>query len=384
MTGSMISARSVRWSGAPALALGALLSLVACSASDGEFERSLRSAGDEAQRGNPEKAERDYAALVNDERLAPGDRAEALYRLAHLELDHDKPGRARGNFQKLLREFRQTPRAPRAALDLARLEERQGRTAEARDAYLDVLASFPDSGGAEAAVAAFARLSDEPASETIAALRRLGAPALDEALRWQEAKALESEGQSRAAIDAYEALVARYPLPTGRYADDALLRAAKLRRTLGDALGCLDTLDVLLDSRTRATVVGSHERAAYAEGHLLSALVLRDDLGRASDALARFSSLPAEHPDSRLVDDAYWQAAVTARLLDRNERACSEATRLVEARPDSRFAQCLALPCPERFKNDDEARCTRLVSATPHPGKPLPRVSDTPAEAYGR
>ncbi len=104
----------------------------------------------------------------------------------------------------------------------------------------------------------------------------------------------------------------------------------------------------------------------------MAGVVLRDDLGRSSDALTRFSSLPVEHPDSRLVDDAYWQAALTARALERDERACDEAKHLAESRPNSRFVRCLGIPCPTQYQNADEARCTRLVTLTSTSGEPRP------------
>src|SRR5690606_16563906 len=87
---------------------------------------------------------------------------------------------------------------------------------------------------------------------------------LDGFLRARLADALVSDGEEVRAIAVLEDLVRRHPLPRGTHSDEALLRAAQLRRGLGDAHGALQTLEVLLEVDRKSALAGSYERGSYA------------------------------------------------------------------------------------------------------------------------
>lgn len=327
----------------PLLAFG--LGHLACAVQRGEFEQQME-AGEKARRQKDLSAEqasfeRAAAAAVDDD-----ERAEAHYRAAHALLRAGKIEQGAMRLEQLAQRYPHSARAARAWLDAGRSWEKLGRSEQATHAYETVWLKYPDSGAAITAAKRTVQLQpgDNDSLKWEGVLTKNRSLALRPALLYQLGLSLEATSPPEA-ITAFQEVAKLEPLPGGAYTDDALLRAALLRRAAGDFQGALETLKLLIPHGGNAVIVGSYNRSAYVESLLLQGRILRDDLANISDAKEAFLKLPERFPDSRLVDDALWEVAVTDYRARGN--GCDAIHRLRETRPHSSLLRCSPTLCPD-------------------------------------
>lgn len=344
--------------------LAALLtaSLSACGARPSPYEQAMTAAAAQAREQRPGEA----AALYQEAaRKAPQKdlEAEARYREAWVWQRAGQLERALSCLEQLATDGAGPNRQPRVWLDIGRLRAKTGDSVGARAAYREVLA-YPDSGVAPRAADALAHEAASPRSKAYESLLPLAAPstALDAFLRWRIAQAKADEGDLRDAIAQAEDLARRHPLPVGAYTDDALLLAARLRRILGDDVGALATIEAFLSAEEKAALVGSYERATYAEARFLAADIYQVDRKDGSRAEAMLEELVQNDETSRLRDDALFRAAWLAHESGRSDVACSRAKRLRELVPPSPLAACTGIVCAgEPSAERGSRRCERAV-----------------------
>lgn len=344
---------------------GLWMALSACAGAPDAYTAAIERSRTAERAGNYPEAAR---ALEEAAERAPSsrDRDEMLYRKAFLHRKMEEPAQAGAALEAYARKFPRSERAPRALLDAGRAYERANRAQAARRAYDEIIERYPRSGGALTAAERWVALSAAPAPDAWRALlERVSDPELEEGARYRLARSLEESDPARE-IQEYEALVRRFPLPRGVYADEALYRAALLRRALGDPEGALITLEILLEARSSSFFFGSYERSSFAAARLLEGEILRDDLRRPEEALVRFERLFSEHPTSRLRDDALFQKAWTLFFMGRGDDACATLTRLEDELPDSSFARCGALFC-EPQRAELSASCCARAPTGPRP-----------------
>lgn len=303
-------------------------------------------AAEEARRRGDFETERAHFAEAQELAKSDQDRSEARYRAAESHVREGDLERGADALEDFARRSRDDPRSARAWLDAARAWEKAGRKSRALDAYRIVFERYPDSGGALSAAKRYVDLSASSEEEIVSIWKRLlttnDSTDLDEGLRYNYARALERTSP-RDAILAYEDVVRVHPLPGGRYADEALLRAALLRRRLGDPDGALTTLELLGQHGGKAAFVGSYTRPSYAEAQMLKGMILRDDKGALSDARRAFTLLVERYPQSRLVDDALFEHLLTVKMQGGD--TCKAFRNLERVSPSSKYTRCERLIC---------------------------------------
>lgn len=339
---------------------------VACGGGKSEYQLALDRGAAAERAGQEDEA---HAALTEAAERASSDaqRDEAFYRRALLGRRGEAPLQTVERLRAFAREHPRADRAPRALLDAARILEREGKPDEARDTYDEVVTKYPRSSGALSAAERVAALTP---GDTSAAWQKLvernRERELDAGLRYHWALSLE-EADPRTALRQHEEVARRDPLPMGRFSDEALLHAARLRRRLGDIEGALQTLEALLASRGHSMMVGSYERSSFAEARFLEAEILRDDARRISEAESTFLRLANDHPTSRWSDDALFQAATIAHHEQRASAACKWMKRLSSEHAESVLRVCEPLFC-EAGAAPVEKCCARAAPGFPAPG----------------
>lgn len=330
--------------------------------------RSSMNRAEEARRTGQFSEERRHFDEAARRATKPNDASEARYRSAQTWVRAGQHEAGALRLEKFALAYPQSARAARAWLDSGRAWEKAKEHEKALTAYRYVVSKYPESGislgAAKRIVSIEVELRNRSAHEEWRQLLTSNRSSeFDEALRYHYARSLEEVSKRRALL-AYQEVAQRHPLPRGTYADEALLRAAMLRRELLDPTGALETLDVLLGQGGPAAVLGSYTRTTYVEALLLKGLILRDDLNLPRRALKVFESLPKKHPQSRLVDDAVWQSIRTERTLGSDP--CSRFQQLRELRPGSRYLRCEALLCSETMADKrHEKTCEEWLGTFP-------------------
>ncbi len=344
---------------------GWALAVCACAGGPSAYSQALERAN-QAERRHDHVSARSELRSAADQAPSIRERDEALYRSASVAKQEGDAARAAHEMLAFARAHPKSARAARALLDAGRAFERAADGAGARSAYAELVKKYPSSGGTMSAAKRYVELSAGPApAEWQKLIAENSDRELDAGLRYEWARSLESS-DPRAALSIYEDVARRDPLPQGTHSDEALLRAAELRRQLGDPRGALATLEVLLEARSFSYLAGSYERSAFARARLLEGQIQRDDLQRPSEAAHTFELLISEHPLSRLVDDALFEQAWALALDDRVERACQVLERLAKEHPDSPLRACTPLYCVEQAAAIDP-RCCRSFSASSRP-----------------
>lgn len=141
--------------------------------------------------------------------------------------------------------------------------------------------------------------------------------------------------QPELALSYYDLLVRRYG--KGPLVDDALWHGARLARAQGDPRGAVRRLRDLQNRREVSFGTGSYLSVWHDDGLLQLALVLRDDLGEAAEAVVELRKLPRLYPTSTLHDDALMEEARALVLLGKNSEACIALTRLRERYAESKY-----------------------------------------------
>jgi tetratricopeptide (TPR) repeat protein len=281
----------------------------------------------------------------------PRDAEEARYRAAGSYERAGDVARAEAIYRALAAQGPSAERRARADFALAALWERSGREAAAQEQLASAIRLHPDSGLASAALERHLRyLREQGGSQrALAYLEREGAALssteLGEALVYRRARELDDAGRTAEARDAYLACAERFPYPGGAYWDDALLRAADKELALGAPQRAISHLSRMLAEQESASIMGSYERARYAEAQLTMGRIYRDVLHDERRARLELRKVWLRHPKSSLVDDALFEEALVARGASDEAGACAALSILVTQRPDSRYAACAHLLC---------------------------------------
>lgn len=299
----------------------------------GEYARAAKLWADAAQKAPPgrEREEARYRQAASLERSGDDASAETLYRGIE-----STPGE----------------RSERAAYARAEIAERHLAKNDSLSALRSVIVRYPNSGLARGAATRYlAREAELGGAEralaaTEALLAEVRHSELEESLVYARARRLEELERNEAAREAFLDLARRFPYPHGAYWDDALLAAARIDQRLGNYQAALETLDRLLSARETSRLNGSYERSGYAEARFLSAEIWRDNLKDPLRARAAFRRVWADHPTSRLRDDALFEEALTALASGDANGACEPARLLLRSEPDSRYAACVTELCP--------------------------------------
>ncbi|HXK18903.1 MAG TPA: hypothetical protein VNG33_13925, partial [Polyangiaceae bacterium] len=169
----------------------------------------------------------------------PRDAEEARYRAADAYAAAGDAARAEALYRALAAQGQGAERRARADFALAELFETTGREAAAQTQRDAAIRKNPDFGVAHDALARRITYLEKQggAAAVLAYLddlaRGLSQSELGEAIAYQQARALDSAGQTARARDAYLSCADRYPYPSGAYWDDALFRAAEQELLLG-------------------------------------------------------------------------------------------------------------------------------------------------------
>lgn len=344
--------------------------LASCAGGRSEYDRLMDEAQKRSRLGKHDEAHEFYrrAEGIADSKE---DEMEARYRAAGLLRRQDRHEEAARSYQRLARAMPRGPRAARAWLDAGRALEDAEQDSAALDSYRVVVEKYPRSGIWIRAAERVAALHPGGAVEAWREMLELKGPERAPSIHYHLGRALEDQNQPRAALRQYEASVRLAPMPRGLYADNALLRIAEIRRSLGEHAGALEALTLLLEHRSRAAVLGSYERSTFARGQMLRGFIYRDNLGRPDRGAEEFARVEKNHPQSRLRDDALWQAAWTFWASDQSHKACKHARQLESKDPESRYAPCLGLICPQfgQPAAEDGRRCERALNELPEQGR---------------
>jgi len=334
-------------------ALGLLLvALAGCgSPPPAAYTRETTSAQAAQREGRHRAAAEAYerAARIADK---PRDADEARYRAADAFERAGDTARAEALYRALAADAGAGERQSRAAFALAELLERSGREREAHEQLALAIRRHPDSGVARGALlrhldylraeGGSARVLEYLAAET----RALSGSELAETLVYRRARELDTENRTAEARDAYLECAARFPYPTGAYWDDALWRAAQKELLLGGPQRAIAHLRRMLAEQESARIMGSYERARYAEAQLQLGRIYRDVLHDPTGARFELRQVWVRHPQSALVDDALFEEAKVAYDAGDPPGSCAALRLLLQQRPDSRYAACAHLLCP--------------------------------------
>lgn len=339
---------------------GCLLLLISSCAGNEQYTKEL-SAAEQARRQKNGQLERMHFEKAAKLASTEDDEAEALYRSAHSLLRDDELAKAASEFEKLATAHPTSVRAARSWLDAGRTWEKLKEQQRALLAYRQVRKNYPAAGGAITAAKREVALTPGPPEATWEVFTQESSePSLTAALLFHWAMSLEATDPVTA-IALYERTASVEPIPLGSYSDDALLRAAKVRRHLGDFPGALETLSLLTEQDTSTAIVGSYTRETYVEALFLSGMILRDDRKEFTQAHQVFVTLSERYPNSRLVDDALWEAGLTT--LQTASSACTDKERLERMRPQSRYLRCANWLCPIGEEEPQQAKvCAEWAS----------------------
>jgi tetratricopeptide (TPR) repeat protein len=281
----------------------------------------------------------------------PRDAEEARYRAADAYARAGDLPKAQTLYRALAASPTPSERQSRAEFALAELLERSGQVEAGQEQLARAIRRHPNSGVARGALVRHldylrgrggsALVLSYLADESRASARS----ELSETLVYRRARELDAVGQAAAARDGYLDCAARFPYPIGAYWDDALLRAARKELELGSPTRAIAHLQRMLAEQEGASIMGSYERARYAEAQLEVGRIYRDVLHDPARARQELRKVWLLHPKSPLVDDALFQEALLAHQGGDQQGSCAALTILVRNRPDSRYAPCAHLMC---------------------------------------
>lgn len=323
-----------------------LLALAGCgSPPAAAYAREKQLAQAEQRAGRHREAGKAYerAAALADR---PRDADEARYRAADAYARAGDVARARDLYRALAAAPGAGDRQARADFALSELLERSDGAEAAQQHLASAIRRHPSSGLARGAlVRHLAYLREHGGSESVLSYlagesTALGHSELAEALVYFRARELDTIGRATEARDAYLECAARFPYPIGAYWDDALFRAAQKELELGAPTRAIAQLERMLAEQESANIMGSYERARYAEAQLQVGRIYRDSLHDAARAKLALRRVWLRHPQSSLVDDALFEEALIARRAGDAAGSCEALSILLRERPDSRYAAC--------------------------------------------
>lgn len=365
-----------------ALAL-ALVGATACAPVIGEAYLNAVSAGERAYgAGRFEEAARAFDdAAGKATRVKDRDEARLLHARA-LQRAERWP-EARASYERLVRESPEGPRTARARFEIADLALAHGDPQQGFALLADAVRRHPDHG---LAASSLFRLADHEAESggPEGALRWLAsvAPAmrsteLDQTVTFATARWLERAGRPAEAVAAYLRAAREHPYPHGALTDDAYWYAAELELSAERPAVAIAILRELLSAReSPSQTLGSYERPRFSQAQMRIAEITRDKLHDRAAARREFHRLFTVHTTSILRDDALWAEALLARDDGDAAETCRLVRTLVSDLPDSRFARCARVLCPDAPAPKGARECPDYVVRELHPGAPTP--GDTP------
>lgn len=303
-------------------------------------------------KGDHAAAARHYerAAALADK---PRDAEEARYRAADSYARAGDTPRAESVYESLASAGPDAERRARADFALADLLQKTGREPAGQARLAAAIRRNPNSGLARLALSEHLDyLREHGGSEQVlsyldSAADALGQSELGETIAYRRARELDQSGRAAEARDAYLACAARFPYPTGAYWDDALFRAAEIELALGAPQRAVQHLERMLAEQESAVITGSYERGRYAEAQLKIGEIYRDVLADPARARRELRKVWDKHRTSRLVDDALFQEALLAHAAGDESGTCAPLSIIARQLPDSRYAPCAHLLCPE-------------------------------------
>lgn len=304
-----------------------------------------------SEHGQHREAAQKYerAAALADK---PRDAEEARYRAADAYERAGDLAHAEALYRALSAQSDSAERRSRADFALAELLERSGRVEAGQAQLAWAIRRNPSSGLARAGLTRHLDyLREQGGSERALSYlagesAALGSSELAETLLYRRARELDDAGRRADARDAYLECAARFPYPSGAYWDDALYRAAQAELALGAPERAVAELERMLAEQESASIMGSYERARYAESQLELGRIYRDSLHDAVRARTELRKVWLRHPNSQLVDDALFEEALLAHQAGDRAGTCEPLTILRRERPASRYAPCSGLLCP--------------------------------------
>ncbi|PIE06180.1 MAG: hypothetical protein CSA75_00845 [Sorangium cellulosum] len=296
------------------------------------------------------------------------DRDEALYLEAASYQRADRNRKAAAAYESLIALSPRGARAARSAYELAQFEINHGSKSRGWKMLHKFIKDYPQSGLARRALLRFLVHLDEDRGleKTITyinesmkwyALHDLGEVAL-----YQKALRLERLGRLTEARDTFVFCARTYPYPDGGLYDDSLFRASLLDEQLGNPQLAVQHLRDLLSVREPSTLNGTYERPRYSEAQMRLGTLHRDALGDPDGARKEFRKLFDSFKTSLLRDDALWAEAKIASDQDDKEGACEALTLLVKTFPESRYAPCAKLLCPDAPNVDARQKCRPYIA----------------------
>jgi tetratricopeptide (TPR) repeat protein len=203
--------------------------------------------------------------------------------------------------------------------------------------------------------------------------RDLGKTELVEMIAFFTAEHLETQGQDRAARDAFGAIADRWPYPYGAFFDSALWRASLLDEKAGQYQAAIDDLERMLAQRETTMILGSYERKNFVPAAIRIGELYRDRLHDHARARAAFHRLYTDFAHSTARAEALWLEADLWRADGDVETECGRLGTLVHEFPDSRFVPCAIKQCPDLSrarKSAAPAECHDYVA----------RITESPEE----
>ncbi len=291
------------------------------------------------------------------------DRNEAAYRHAVSLLRAQRIGEAKTALQRILTRTPNSFRAPRAAYDLARIEMRHGDRAKAIELTRRALVRFPNSGPARGAlftlIAEARKDGDEKQVESTLRdlIDRVPKAAIREQLSYQLGRTFAAQGRLADAERQFLRVAKQFPYPHGALWDDALWRAAEAAEKTGRPRAAISHLKQMLKEQEPSHLSGSYQRPRFAEAQYHIGELYRDRLKDAAGARSAFRRVWTNHPNTLLRDDAKWAEARLAHATGDRDGACAAGKELINELPDSRYAACVHVLCPNvRFTRGRECR----------------------------
>ena len=214
-----------------------------------------------------------------------------------------------------------------------------------------VVVDFPESGVAQVALGIVIRHDDESSPELgLAHLERLAprvkGTKVEEKVRYERAKHLDTLGRTELARDAFLEVATRWPYPFGAFNDDAFFRAGEMEEKLGRPREAIALYERLLAQREESGFMGTYERPRYLPALLRVAQIYEERLNDRGMARATLHRLYTQFPTSTMRDDALWREAELWRKDGDTSTACDRLATLATDFPDSRYVPCTSLRCP--------------------------------------
>lgn len=332
---------SVRRSAA-ALALIAL-ALVACGPTRRpEYVRWMASGDRAFSAGRMHEAAQAYDRAARDA-IRLNDRDEAIYLAGQSYRRAGDIDAALARFDWLAQHGIALGRAPRGALEAARIRLARGERERAERDLLDLSRRFPTTGPARRAIDLVLLIRDDADPSGASSLAWIDAvypilasTELGPALLYERARRLERMGRTDEAVRTFEQLL-ETPFPANTRWDDGGLAYARLLVALGRAVEALRVIDRVLAARETSVVQpGSYNRPHFQDLQLLRARLLRDELHDRAAAADAFHVLYADYPTSVYRDDALFEEAELRESMGQRPRACEIYTRLAREFPCTR------------------------------------------------